>query len=119
MSTANRAGPRLAREVWQPSGLTAPAVRRAYRDLVDKRWARASVWLLVALGAGLGILLVWGFQTGVCVDGPGPDASGCTTGPAIGVPGAVVVTVACAGVMALAVRRLVSLRAAPEPRRAG
>ena len=79
---------------------------------------RVSAWLVVALAAGLVVFLVWGFRTGVCVDGPGPGVSGCTMGPAIGVPGAVVVTALCAGVIVLAVRRLVALLAAPEPQRA-
>ncbi len=91
--------------------------RRAYRDLVGTRWARATAWLVVALAAGLAVFLVWGFHTGVCVDGPDSATSGCTIGPAIGVPGAVVVTVACAGVLALAVRRLVSLLAPSGPLR--
>ncbi|MDA8437432.1 MAG: hypothetical protein M0Z51_01060 [Propionibacterium sp.] len=85
---------------------------------MDKRWARATAWLVVALAAGFAILLAWGFQTGVCFDGLDPAASGCTIGPAIGVPGAVVVTVACAGVIVLAVRRLVSLPRASESRHA-
>jgi hypothetical protein len=92
--------------------------RRAYRDLVDKRWAQATAWLVVALVAGLAAFVAWGFQTGACVDGPDPATSGCTFGPTIGVPGAVVVTVVCAGVIALAVRRLLFLLAASEPRRA-
>lgn len=96
---------------------TARRAAKAYRDLVDKRGARAMVWLVVALAAGLAIFLAWGFQTGVCFDGPDPATSGCTIGPAIGVPGAVVVTVASAGVIALAVRRLVSLFSASEPQR--
>ena len=98
--------------------MASNGARPACRDLVDKRWARATAWLVVALTGGRAAFLAWGFQTGICVHGSDPATSGCAIGPAIGVPGAAVVTVVCARVIALAVRRLVLLLAASESRRA-
>lgn len=79
---------------------------------------RSLGWVAVALAAGFVILVAWNFQTGVCVDSADPAASGCTIGPAVGVPGAWVLTVAAAAVIVYAVWRIVGAFAPPGLRRA-
>jgi hypothetical protein len=83
------------------------ASHHCHGDVVAGHRARGAVWLVVALAAGLAIVAVWGFRTGVGVDSGDPAGSMCTIGPATGVPAAWVLTVAGAVVIDLAVRRAI------------
>ncbi|UJP10540.1 hypothetical protein L2X99_02310 [Microbacterium sp. KUDC0406] len=80
------------------------------------RAERAWIWIAVIVAAGIVAIAPFTGSTGMCLDaGEGnPDASHCTSGPALGWPVSWTIAVICAAVAAYAAYRLIrTLRRRP------
>ncbi|MFE6997633.1 hypothetical protein ACFVAE_16860 [Microbacterium sp. NPDC057659] len=72
----------------------------------DRLW----VWVLVLILAPVVVFLTFADQVGRCEDpAPGVDAIGCAVEPAVGMPAAIAIAIACLVLLALAVIRVILL----------
>ncbi|GAA2863078.1 hypothetical protein MIAR_24240 [Microbacterium arabinogalactanolyticum] len=68
------------------------------------------LWIVLVIVAPVIAILTFGVQVGRCEDPhPGSDAGSCALGPAVGMPGAILIAAVCVALFTLAVIRIVLL----------
>lgn len=67
-------------------------------------------WIALVIVTPAVVFLTFAMQTGSCeTPTPGTDSLGCSTGPVVGMPGAIAIGVVCVALFTLAVIRIVLL----------